>query len=533
MIIAETLFDEMINAISREIRARVELYDGSALLDTYTYNGALQKFTIERVGDSNHFFGRGICQKCTVSLRDKERAIHIEKGQGIEVVFGVAENYLYTCPIFFVDDVQRNENTNELTIVAYDALYKAANHKVSEIVLAPPYTIYDFAQMCAEILGMPLQLVNVTDDVFSRVYDFANYEGTESIREALDDIAEATQTIYYMDANWNLTFKRLDIGGEPVAHIDKSKYFTLSTQDVHSLQTIVHATELGDNVSATTGLEGATQYVRDNPWWDLREDIDDIVEAALANVAGLTFVPFNLKWRGNFLLEIGDKISLTTKDDNIVHSYLLNDTITYNGGLVGQTSLAYASNEVETEGTPATIYDAVKQTYAKVDKVNGQIDLVVSSTEENSKEIAQLRLTSDNISASVSETKTVLNESINGINNEINTLTNAVNAQMTAEDVQIQINQTLSDGVNSVTTTTGFTFDDEGLTISKSGSEMETTVTEDGMVVKRDDIEMLRADNTGCYGTNLYAKTFLIVGGRSRFENYSSDRTGCFWVGGE
>ena len=531
MIIAESCFNEMINAISREIEARVELYEGDTLLNTYTYDGALQSFVIERVGESNKFFGFGICQKCTVKLRDKDRAIRIKKGQGIEVVFGVSENYLYTCPIFFVDDVQRDENTNELTIVAYDAIYQAANHTVSEVQIPSPYTIFNFAHMCAAVIGMPLNIVNTTIDVFDRLYDRANYNGTESIRDVLDDIAEATQTIYYVDSNWFLTFKKLDISGDPVLHIDKTKYFTLSTKTAHTLQSVTHVTELGDNVGASTGIEGETQYVRDNPWWELRDDIDEIVEAALANVSGLTFTPFEIKWRGNFLLEIGDKISMTTKDNETVQGYILNDTLTYNGGLVGNTKLEYVSNESETESTPSTLFDAVKQTYAKVDKVNAQIDIVVNTTEENTEQISKLQLTSGNIAASVETTNQVVNNSLNSINSELDILNNKVNAQITAEDVQIQITQSLSDGVTSIVTSTGYTFDDGGLTISKSGSEMTTTVTEDGMSVKRDEVEMLRADNTGCYGTNLYATTYLVVGGRSRFENYESDRTGCFWVG--
>ena len=273
MLVAEQYYTDMINATARTIRARVELYDGSTLLDTYTYDGALQSFVVERVGDSNKFFGYGICQKLTVKLRDKERAINIEKGQGIEVVVGVGCKYLYTCPIFFVEEVQRDENTNNLTITAYDVIYRATSHTVSEIVMPTSYTILGFANACAAVLGMPTK-VEGTNTLFNVSYPYgANYEGTESIRDALDDIAEATGTIYYMNNNWELTFKKLDISGEPVLHIDKSKYYTLSSKTSFNLETIVSATELGDNVSATTGSEGETQYIRDNPFWELRDDI--------------------------------------------------------------------------------------------------------------------------------------------------------------------------------------------------------------------------------------------------------------------
>ena len=43
---------------------------------------------------------------------------------------------------------------------------------------------------------------------------------------------------------------------------------------------------------------------------------------------------------------------------------------------------------------------------------------------------------------------------------------------------------------------------------------------------------MLTANKDGVNATNLKAITYLIIGERSRFENYGTDRTGCFWIGG-
>jgi hypothetical protein len=115
---------------------------------------------------------------------------------------------------------------------------------------------------------------------------------------------------------------------------------------------------------------------------------------------------------------------------------------------------------------------------------------------------------------------------------QIEELTNKVNATMTAEDVQIQIQNEVAKGTTKVITSTGFKFDDTGLTVSKSGSEMETTITEDGMTVYRSGKEVLTANNTGVDATNLRATTYLVIGKNSRFEDYGSNRTGCFWIGG-
>ena len=223
----------------------------------------------------------------------------------------------------------------------------------------------------------------------------------------------------------------------------------------------------------------------------------------------------------------------------------LNDTIKYDGSLQEQTQWKFNSNSAETESNPTSIGDALKQTYAKVDKAEKQITLLASSVEGYDEKIAQLQLTQNSISAtvsSVSQNQMDLTNSFANLQDNINqqnqsnaeqfeTLTKKVDATMTAEQVQLAISTELQNGVDKVVTSTGFTFNDEGLTISKSDSEMTTNIDEDGMSIFRNNEEVLTADNTGVNATNLHATTYLIIGTNSRFEDYGSDRTGCFWIG--
>ena len=170
---------------------------------------------------------------------------------------------------------------------------------------------------------------------------------------------------------------------------------------------------------------------------------------------------------------------------------------------------------------------------------------MVSDINSQKEEIAQIKIERDGLMASVSEiTKTQddLSSTMTDIQNSIeeqnqsNTeqleiLTKKVDASMTSEQVRIAITTELEKGTDKVTTSSGFTFNDEGLTISKSDSEMSTNIDEDGMSIFKGSEEVLTADNTGVNAKNLHATTYLIIGTNSRFENYGSDRTGCFWIG--
>lgn len=533
MIVTIDKYNEMFNRVAREFVGRVELLEGSTILNTFEYDGALQSFVIEKAGDSTKFFGYGICQKATVKLRDKERAITVTKGQGLQIAHGIGTDYVYTYPVFYVDEVTRDENTNDLTIIGYDAIYKASSYKISDVALPETYTLRTFIHLAAAKLGMPVSFENVSAELLNLEYSKStvNVEGHESLRSVLDDAAEVLGAIYYLNSDWELTFKTLSISGSPVLAINKSRYFTLSAKTAVTLQNIMSTTELGDNILASAGSAGETQYLRENVFLTLRDDIADILNTILPLVAGLTIYQFDCKHRGDFRLEIGDKISLITKDNAIVYSYLLNDTITYNGGLVGQTQWHYSASESESESTPSTVGEAISRTYAKVDKVNREITLVASHVDELETNQSELVITTENISAQVSQTTQLTNDAIDGLTQNMNTLTQKVSQTITAENMEIAVEQALSNGVSTVTTKTGFTFDSEGLTISKTGSEMETQITEDGMTVYRGGTAMLVADNTGVEAKNLSASTYLIVGANSRFENYGSDRTGCFWIG--
>lgn len=102
------------------------------------------------------------------------------------------------------------------------------------------------------------------------------------------------------------------------------------------------------------------------------------------------------------------------------------------------------------------------------------------------------------------------------------------------ESVNIAVNKIIENGVDQVVTKTGYRFDANGMTVSKTGEEMTNLIDNTGMYVKRGNENILTANNNGVDAVNLHAKTYLIIGegdGRSRFEDYLNNRTGCFWIG--
>lgn len=528
---------EQLNSPKQTIKARAELYLGSALDRVCTCSDILSELAIERTGEGK-FFGFGICQKLRTSLIDIDRDIIITKDHTIDAAFGVESNYIYPFPRFYVQDVQRDETSNMLNIEAYDILYKAETYKVNELDIYAPYTLRTMAMACAAILKVPIVFKNIDSSTFDVSYpEGANLDGTESVRFVLNAIAEATQTIYYINNNWELTFQRLDKDAELAQTIGKAQYIELTSGGSRTISNIGHTTELEDNVSTEKGDDtGITQFVRNNPFWELREDIDDLLNASLANIAGLTINQFEAIWTGNYLLEIGDRIGFVGEDDETITTFLLDDTITFDGTLMEQSKWEYDENEGETLTNPVSLGEALNQTFARVDKVNKEITLHASEIEDNKTKLSEIKLNTDGITLRVEEAEGNLQ---------------VVNMQQTAMEQKID-NQAATftafkkdideNGIALVKTTTS-RFDDSGLTINATGVATSTNLNANGLVIYLDELQkdddgnitnekLLEVNDQGINAKDLHATTWLRIGGRSRFENYESNRTGCFWIGG-
>lgn len=182
-------------------------------------------------------------------------------------------------------------------------------------------------------------------------------------------------------------------------------------------------------------------------------------------------------------------------------------------------------------------YEAAKEAYNKSVAAQESADSALEKVEETVTQLSSLEVQNEGITASITEIRTTQetnSSAIDAINDDISILTESVNTKMDSNSVNIAISSALQNGVSKVVTEKGFRFDEDGLTISTNTSEMSTTFNEDGMEIKRGEDTQLLANNEGVIAYDLHAKTYLIVGSNSRFEDYEKNgkkQTGCFWIG--
>jgi hypothetical protein len=535
-----------VTAPSREMSGWVDVYRDSTLAYTFEDTGNLASVKIENTTESGGLFGYTLCQKATIEVLDKDNTITVNKDDRIEVWLGVmlAEETreMVPKPSFYVEEVTRNETNGNITIVAYDVMNKAVKHKQKEMAITYPINLAGYASQVATILGTSTVWEGSTFTYHSYTEELPpNFSGEETLRDVLNDIAEVTGTICFVDYEDKIHFKSLK--KDSVLNITKADYFEFKLGTAATISQVTHATALGDNLTAADAVAltdvsagtttGYNAIIRDNAFISLREDAATIVEQILNYVNGLTFYAYDLKWRGNPALDVGDKVTVTLKDDSTVDIYYLGESLLYNGGMVATATWQHGEVE-DVDSNPTTIGEAINQTFAKVDKVNQQITIYAGSIEANAQEIALLQIDTGTIKNSVSSLTTLVEEGQAATDASIKTLEEKVETTMTKDDFTIEIKNILSDGVERVETATGYVFDEEGLTISKSTSDVSTQITEDGMTVSRDGEIVLQADNEGVKAEDLHATTFLIIGDYARFEEFEENgetRIGCFWIG--
>ena len=268
-----------------------------------------------------------------------------------------------------------------------------------------------------------------------------------------------------------------------------------------------------------------------------------VVKTLYEQLKDVTYTPCKVVLAAGMAVRAGDTVQVTDKNGKTFTVYVMiktqtgqRDTLECTGSRLRSTT-SLVNHEIY-RGLAYRLLELRKDISGLFVKA-GALEETVADNGENTQQnihflqssIGELAATADSIRASVSSAQQILD----GLSGELQTAKeNVASMKLDADALTVEMQRIQEDGVKKVTTTTG-TFEETGLTIDQTDSATKTRMSPDGMCVYRKSYNgenaVLAATSDGVDATNLHAKTYLIVGGRSRFENYGSDRTGCFWIG--
>ena len=244
--------------------------------------------------------------------------------------------------------------------------------------------------------------------------------------------------------------------------------------------------------------------IENNPIIDSHRE--DFMAGICDAMFGLTFKVVELESFGIGYIGLGDLYTIVSNGEEHPAIMLCDDLMITQG--ITESCVTKEPEVATTDYSAASTTDkTLRKTILRVDKQANEITAIASKTEEI-----------EGVVGGVSETVTRMAE-----------------VMIDSDSVDIKISKAV-EGIDSIITSTGYTFDENGLNIHKDGEEMHNTLDNTGMYVRRDNEIVLEANNAGVNAINLTARHYLIVGDNARFEDYTngtdSKRTACFYIGG-
>lgn len=368
-------------------------------------------------------------------------------------------------------------------------------------------TLYDRAIMRLERVSQPTQEFNIDVENFVFISEFAQWsEQLETgclinVELDIDDIALlflSNITINYDDRTLNMTFGNRFNKFDPKSLFDNMLgNITKSANTLNYIKEILYPIKTGEFNAMKEALQTSRNL-------SMNAALSSTNEEVVIDESGYT---------GRRMLETGEydpkQIKITGKNIVFTDDAWESCKVAIGELLFGDGNSAYGINAEAIIGdiiigNSIHIIDNDGNDAFKV--VDGKIESSIKSVESN---IGGIESSVESISERISEVEQTSTE----FNIRFETLENA--------DVE----------VDHVVTSTGYTFNQNGLSISKSGEEIENLLDNTGMYVKRSGTSILTANSEGVDAINLTANQFLIVGDNSRFEDYMENRTACFYIG--
>lgn len=284
---------------------------------------------------------------------------------------------------FLIKNYTYDEDKGTLKLSCVDYMAEADKHTISEITgLTYPIMVDDYVAAICSLCGIIKSSKPYwgNDTVISQA---PNFNGSESLREALKGIAEMCLGNCYMNKSGELEISCIAEG--TAQSITADDYFTATfSEKIIPVNT----------VSLVRDPENDIVYAKDQAMIDATGVSDLIITSnafmdyeretfatnLLTKVKGLSFYPGEITWRGNPALECFEKLTVTTVDNGTVDTFLFCEELTFSGGLKSKITNNCSNKKVVEYAKGTTVKERVRNTEISVDKTNQRIDAVIENS---------------------------------------------------------------------------------------------------------------------------------------------------------
>lgn len=408
---------------------------------------------------------------------------------------------------YIIKTSKYDDDSATLNLECYDLMLQSMIPYDITLDYSARVTVKDLLDAICHRLGWAIGYTTFTNS--GVVIDGEKFDTSYTFRDVLDQIAQVAAGVIAFKGDALCVLYPTSSG----EIIDASNLRSLTVGEKYGPinSVVLSRTPQEDNIysndTASISQNGLTEIKFEN-----NQIMDSQREAFIGGIFeqlnGLQFYLYELQSFGIGYLDLCDIFTLETLDGKQYETIMLSNEMQITQSLAENSSVE-APEVTETDYTISSTDDRIlNKTILKVDKQAQEITALVSKTEK-------------------------VEGDIDGLAKQV---THMAEVMIDSDSVDIKISKAVGE-IDSIETSTGYTFDENGMNISKSGEEMKNRLDNTGMFVTRNDEEILTANNDGVSALNLTSRQYLIVGDYSRFENYDngtdSKRTACFFIGGE
>lgn len=454
-----------------------------------------------------------------VTVLDPENLLRIGAGARLEL-------YREEEPVgvFFAEKPERS-TTGHYRVTAYDAVSKLDRDLGQWLFDLPgwPYTLQELAKLVCRQCGVTLDNeVMINRDYPVGAFSGAGITGRQLMRwigQLGGCFCRATVRGSLEFAWYTPTGLCLRPTGDDFYYRDGLSDGDYTTHPIEKVQLQLTNQDVGAVYPDETGEKNTLRITGNHLLGN--SGVAAMEEAArqlYQHFAGITYTPCTVRCSARCGVQAGDVITVEDRNGVLRQVYVMHCVV--RSGMA--TLRCTGSARRDSSGAVNTArYEGLS---GKVLNLQADIDGLRIENADAKGNLAALSLSLDGIRTQVLQNKT------DGENLKAMCTT----LQQTEEKLQLQVQTLVGEGAQKVKTSTGYTFDEEGLKIAKQGQEMENLLDNTGMYVRRSGQVILQANSDGVVATDVTVGNYLVIGQHARIEDYSDgldwERTACFYL---
>ena len=503
--------------------------DGTEIFSGAEETNALQSVTITHTVNAGTELTLGsVCAAMlTAQLLTPAGALSVEAGAPIRVYGVDEENDRQQIGVFYPQKPQR-PTPDTMKLTAYDAvslLDKDLTQWLRELDRWP-YTVGELADMVCGACGLMLAEGEIPNADFPVQPFTASGITGRHLMQWLGQIAgrfcraapDGSIEFSWYTPNENAAITPNGEDGSVFYYEGKLQREDIPIAAIEKVQIRQNSEDVGTVYPNEAG-EKNTYIIEGNPMLPAQTAtaLQPIARSLYEQLQSLSYIPCAVTIPAVSRIRAGQILSVTDIDGNTFPIYVMRKTTD------GQQDTLECTGSHLRENSAVVNNAFFEAGSGKMLNLRTDVDGIRAENKDTRGKLTALQMDLDGLSSRVEQQELTAE----GLQEQYSAL------RQTAEQFALELGDIRQNGTDKVQTSYGYTFDNAGLHISRSDTDIANRLDHSGMYVTRGGETILQANNRGVVAMDVTARNYLTIG-HARFEEYSggsdTERTACFFV---